>query len=536
MKKIYNVLTICAVTTLALLTASSLHAQEFPWPDLGDAMIIEPGAPGTINNTITADTTATGERQHNVYILRRGATYLYTARINNVGYPLMVIAEEGEGPKPIIRALGPPPGSNEAPRAFHAQGNLYIQDLHILGWDQSPFPTDNATVRLAADSLEVVIKDCIFEFNRQNAFRINSPGCNLYVENCLVGPQGQSRDVNNGFPISFRGNFSPLVHFRNNTFFNCTRGLTRNRLSERYGTFIFQHNTCVNMGYQGADLGRPDSLVFTDNLFVNTGILGDAWNGDRDNFEEPWFLFQIDSNNVAIDTIFTEVDTTVVFENIQPYVDFSRNHFYNHPAIGQALPDSSNNPVTAEIFFDEELTEDINDENIVVAEEAFMFDGFPMDGSQLAQFIMDYYQAEANSAELPNYNGEGSTVIGSDILDFNFAYSTDHAAYSAGGGGLPVGDLNWFGLEDTEFPTSTKEYVKVDAKVFPNPTNGNLTIQLQDLESVQVFDLLGRQMLMRVNLSGDQIELNLNKLAKGTYFVVALDKANGRAVQKIYKN
>src|SRR6056297_2281427 len=68
---------------------NNANAQDFPWPDLGEAKIIEPGAPGVINETIHADTSATGERLHNHYILRRGQTYLYTARIQNTGYPLM---------------------------------------------------------------------------------------------------------------------------------------------------------------------------------------------------------------------------------------------------------------------------------------------------------------------------------------------------------------------------------------------------------------------------------------------------------------
>jgi hypothetical protein len=39
--------------------------------------------------------------------LQRGQTYLYTARIENDGWPLMVTAEEGDGPLPIIKPLVP---------------------------------------------------------------------------------------------------------------------------------------------------------------------------------------------------------------------------------------------------------------------------------------------------------------------------------------------------------------------------------------------------------------------------------------------
>jgi hypothetical protein len=68
MRKIY--LTFLWVAA-ALFVSTSLNAQmaDFPWPDLGEAKVIEPGPPGKINDEINFDTTATGERAGNAYIL-----------------------------------------------------------------------------------------------------------------------------------------------------------------------------------------------------------------------------------------------------------------------------------------------------------------------------------------------------------------------------------------------------------------------------------------------------------------------------------
>ena len=75
MKKIYMIA--LTIITCAFLASTDAGAQDFPWPDLGTPMIIEPGAPGVLDATINGDTAADGSRNHQHYILKRGALYLY---------------------------------------------------------------------------------------------------------------------------------------------------------------------------------------------------------------------------------------------------------------------------------------------------------------------------------------------------------------------------------------------------------------------------------------------------------------------------
>ena len=73
---------------LALMLSSDVLAQT----------IIEPGLPGTINETILGDTTATGERNSCHYVVRRDAFYIYNQRITmRANCNWIIEAEDGTG-------------------------------------------------------------------------------------------------------------------------------------------------------------------------------------------------------------------------------------------------------------------------------------------------------------------------------------------------------------------------------------------------------------------------------------------------------
>lgn len=516
------------ILALCVLGSVTANAQEepFPWPEeeLGEAVMIPAGPPGTIDQTINGDTLDNGERAHNVYILERDATYVCVGRINNVGYPLMVMAEEGDGALPIIRAQGPVPGEREAPRAFHAQGDLYLKDLHIISRDASRVPTDNATIRLAADSLTVVNRGVILDYNRQNPIRINGNGCSVYVENGIIGPQGNSNNIEQGYALNYRDQFAETVHFRNTTFFSLTKGIMDNFGTARHGTLIIEHCTLVNSGIDGGEFGRPDSLVFQDNLLINTGILGDGYAGNREDFAEPLFAYALDSNVVVTDTVITGTDTTVSFEYVPPAVTFERNHFYNRPIIAATLPDTSTSYMAGDILIDEELSDDMTGGDNVMAQEDFQFTNFPMDDQQFVSFITDYYDVELDQAELPGYSLDPTSI--------DLTYSADHPAATAGRGGQPVGDLTWWGLN---IITRIYDIKPLDVGISPNPTAGRLNISLENLQSVLVYDMNGRLVKLYNDLRTDTFQADVADMAPGTYIVVAINDDRQGVSRKIIK-
>ena len=85
---------------------------------------VAPGI-GTLNEAINGDTTATGERvdENTIYRLQRGqqAYYGLTGSISNSGWPLTIMAAEGDGAMPFLQ---PRDGGDGSSRAFRPQGDV----------------------------------------------------------------------------------------------------------------------------------------------------------------------------------------------------------------------------------------------------------------------------------------------------------------------------------------------------------------------------------------------------------------------------
>jgi hypothetical protein len=511
MRKIYLLLLMLG---LFLMSPEKSAAQDLPWPDLGEPMLITPGAPGTINQTINGDVDGSGNRLHNHYVLQRGQTYLYTARIENDGWPLMVTAEEGDGPLPIIKPLGPAAGQDEAERPFHAPGDLYLKDIVISGWDQGGNYTDNAPVRLAADSITVVLDNVVFDFNRQQFVRINAVGCKLYIENCIFGNAGVSQRFQQGMHISFRGNWTPIVHLKNNTFYNGHYELLNNMNTKRYQKLVMENNTIMNTGQGGADFGRPDTLIVEDNLWVNVGIMGDAILGNRERFVEPFYYLSLDSN-------FTDTTNTTL---LHPYVEFNNNHFYLDPAIAELLPDSANK--STESLFHPYLADLIGENNEII-DEAFTFESFPATTAEYQAYIMDFYTFADEPAQMPLFT--------TDFRTLDFSYDETHPAYSAASDGGPLGDRNWF---PDYIPTGISDIVKGNFLIYPNPVHDVLHVNLrpdQRVDKVVLTNIVGQQVKTVVNRHNTQLSVPVNDLQSGIYFVSFYNNNRLTGVNKLIK-
>lgn len=508
MKNFYGIF---LVLGMAFILPGNSSAQEFPWPDLGTSKVLEPGAPGLINQTIMGDTTETGERLFNHYVLKRGQTYLYTARIENDGWPLMVTAEEGTGELPIIKPLGPAAGQEEAERPFHATGNLYLQDLTLVGWDQGGNYTDNATVRLNADGITVVIKNVNFDFNRQNSIRINAQDCQLYVENSVFGNQGVSQRLFQGFAVAFRGNWTPIVHLRNNTIYNMHNEVINNGSPARYEKLILENNTIVNTGTGGAYFGRPNHLIVRNNLWVNVGIMGDGFLGDRDGFAVPHYYLSIDS-------LFSEDEVPVL---IEPNVEFEHNHFYLDPAVAALLPDSSDK--STETLFHPYLADLAGEDNLIF-DEAFTFTNFPATVSEYQAYITDFYNFAEIPAQMPQFD--------TDFRTFDFSYSTSHPAYTGAHDGMPLGDRNWFGIVGVD----SRKFEEFN--VFPNPVEEFFRVDLnqdQKLTHVVITNLLGQEVRTVSNPGTSSFTVNTSGLRSGVYIVKFYDQEQLKGANKILK-
>jgi len=82
------------------------------------------------------------------------------------------------------------------------------------------------------------------------------------------------------------------------------------------------------------------------------------------------------------------------------------------------------------------------------------------------------------------------------------------------------------GIDDVEMQP-------VDINVYPNPTLGEVTIEALEMSHVELFDTEGRR-LQDYLANGDKLQINLNKLSSGMYYL-RIHTPKGVTIQKIVK-
>ena len=78
--------------------------------------------------------------------------------------------------------------------------------------------------------------------------------------------------------------------------------------------------------------------------------------------------------------------------------------------------------------------------------------------------------------------------------------------------------------------TATDENQALDFKLYPNPTNGQITIALEGMQMVVVYNALG-QALLNKEINSDVLQLDLSGFENGLYWVkvVAQNRAMVRS-------
>jgi hypothetical protein len=77
--------------------------------------------------------------------------------------------------------------------------------------------------------------------------------------------------------------------------------------------------------------------------------------------------------------------------------------------------------------------------------------------------------------------------------------------------------------------TATDEYQTLDFSLYPNPTNGQITIALEGIQKVVVYNALG-QALLNKETSSDVLQLDLSSFEDGLYWIKVMAQ-NGAAVR-----
>ena len=77
----------------------------------------------------------------------------------------------------------------------------------------------------------------------------------------------------------------------------------------------------------------------------------------------------------------------------------------------------------------------------------------------------------------------------------------------------------------------------VDFRIFPNPTNGNLTISTSNTDALfyRVEDIYGREIISK-NKFSKKVELDLSEHSNGIYLVIIENESGERIVKRVVKN
>ena len=434
----------------------------------------------TLNEAIDSDTTATGERvdSNTVYVLERGGTYILNGSIQN-RFPLTIVAAEGDGERPRLIPGVPDGGSSDRP--FRPRADLTLRGLYVTNQDELE-GINTRIIRISADDVRITIEDCHLDKDAQSAFRFDNDGISVFVRNSIISNIGRTSSMNNGRGFDTRGNNLDSLVVENTTFYNLTSRVVR----DDGGGFIkyhkFDHNTVVNTGQFVSSPFEVQEMVFTNNLIINGGFLGqtDSTNADR-------YMIQIDS--LAVDSLGNPV------RDGEQIIRISNNNFYTDPALVAAYGDSIRtlptfNP-TAQAYLDDRGFAD------TITDEGVMFTNGPPTAVDL--FTERWTVGAENfddGTSLPPFDNENEP--------FDFSYADTFDSYSASRAGQPLGSLVWFGQDITPVSVEDDRFEQPDgfrlSGNYPNPFNPVTTV-LFDLPaaaevSIAVYDLLGREVLV----------------------------------------
>ena len=527
---------------LGLMTSPTAFAQN--------EVMVEQGF-GTLNDAIEGDTLADGSRRDPdaVYVLERGGRYVVNGRVTHQGgYHLRVVAAEGEGPPPVIQQGVRDDGSSDD-HSFEMLGDFTLQGLWLLNHDDGGSRKSRG-ILVNTEGVTGVLDGIVYEVGTWLGIRINVDGVDLTVKNSIIRNLINTGDPGNGKFVDPRSNDPERLYFENNTFYNMTSEIVRES-GGFYENFFFNHNTVYNV----AALSRNDARVhksrimngtFTNNLFINMAALGDIttdWDFFGGAVVDPpdvGALFPFDSLN-AEDLGFMESDRDIRITNNNWYWDQELLDFYAANDTVQAL--SILSPL-AEMQEAEGLITMTNN----ISSDPGLTN--PPSVQNAIDYATQWYDNFCATDPIPavcdfsTNNGEWDpfvSVPGSPWpLPEDFSYDTASEAYTAGTGGFPLGDLNWFPDQKTAWEAagggtgivvSNEEFGDLPETFtlhgnFPNPFNPTTNI-VMDLVApaevtVEVFDLLGRNVMTMARQqmqpgSNQTINLDASHLASGIY-------------------
>lgn len=467
-------------------------------------------------------------------------------------------------------------GSSSNAGGIGANGNLTIRNCNLV-----PAASDGtlnwAYTGTGGANLKIVFDNCLFERTRWIFLGLFNANCDITFSNCyFVNMSGQPCRRNGGVLDGFQPQNSLTVE-------NCThiaaQGSVYKLRDYTYNRVIFNHNTFVNCaGYIFLNLGYQSNMSVTNNMFINSNIqayprMQSIDSGEQDLDWLPMGLVNVfpDSVNVANAT----KRKTLVQGNLAywaPYLN-DMTSTLNTAALNGVTNWQSQmivaNTRTDSMFkhlgrfsgsvYSYLVTDTWKNKLPAFTKPENLFStavgGALRDLKVFALATVDT-GAAGSAAVLPDWRlvnvGPTFYVYSDWPIPVNLSYS-DADLKTAGIGGFPIGDLNWFPTEKTAWQAQRAiELAKIQNAMdagglvsvndrndnstqpdgfklqqnYPNPFNPSTTIGFTIPKagnvSLKVFNILGEEVATLVNgfkaAQTYEVTFDATRLTSGVYF------------------
>ena len=568
------------LTVSILLPLTSIFAQpdeQYILEHRGDTLVVKDdndfGSPNTLYLLMQSDTsnatyTVPAGR---VYMLHKDGYYSLVNGPTSANNRRTIIVGEDSSPIQTNKSLDFPPvicgavynGQNYAP-GITSDSDLVVKNCDIeLGSANAGTEAWN-WFNYSANA-RVTLDNCIMEHTFWVMF-VPGANSNTYIRNSyFVNFSGQGCRRNGGV-IDFFGNVDTIM-VENSTHLIGQGSIYKFR-SLHAKAAIFNHNTFIDLaGYVFMNVGYQTNMSVTNNMFVNCDL--QAWSGnmgfdpgENDPAGLPMGLVNVSNE----DTIGVAADA------IHFYVD--RNLVYWDPSLTDATTGvvatintnkmSNISTWQSQMITMNSRTQDMfnNDTKYpYLTEGTWIKDEMPNFKDPQDLFTTQLANIKAYAIDKAD---TGSTTVLADWrlvnigLDYYTYYdwpipvdlSYDNSdIMTAGLGGFPLGDLNWFPSQKTAWMAQrSQEYAKIGntlatgqltavndvsnlpnkfelSQNYPNPFNPSTVISYSIPKAanvtLKVYDVLGREVATLVNqfqnANSYKVNFNASSLSTGVY-------------------
>ncbi len=518
-----------------LFTGSSLFAQV-------DTVIVPQtinGDPfGAINKFIIGDTTASGQRVNpdRYYKLEQDNIY-YLSGTMTANFDLRIIADKpASGHKPPVIASGIANDGSTVGLYIQCQGNALFKNIYFQATPPTSAGETYLTIQLLKNDGKYMFDGVHFEWGLWLSIGAWASNTNTTIQNCYFRNVENATSQWNGRGISFQNFDQDSVIMVNNTFFNVNSFLLQGQTNlMKY--VKFSHNTMVNSVKWPIQWEWQVNAEFSDNLFYNIHSMGefpsDKAGQDVDGLEFGIFnLFKLPA--LFTDTLgYAEKDRKVDLENNDWYFSSEVTDYWN--SIDSLSGEPFMNSRTQGMFDSSAAYPYLNEVNTMNLDPGFVNAGDP---AKMVQWIKDLRAGVETSYW--GYDPDNDRFGITWPLPEDLSY-TNQTLLTAGKGGFPVGDLNWFPDKKAEWEdwvTAIKKDKNITTisdfslgKNYPNPFNPSTTIKYSVKRkadvNITIYNLLGQKIVTLVN-SNHNIgnysvlwngkDLHGNNMASGVYF------------------